>query len=231
MDKFDPLLINTLASSRSVITFDYAGVGLSNGEIATTIKQSANDAIQFLLLIGEKEVDILGFSLGGLVAQIIALNANSTELKVRKLILAGTTSSAGPDMINVSKVSNIASSAGAGPQDADIETFQQLFFLKNKEGRAALEQWWVRIHERSATTSGEEPATWLSYGYADGGKGIQAQSKQVSAFKDIATSQGLEGSYDRLGELNIPVLVANGKVSSLDRSLPLNYLLTSRSLG
>lgn len=210
MDKWDPLLVNTLAAYRPVILFDYAGVGFSTGEVATSIRQSANDVIQFLQLIHEEEVDILGFSIGGFVAQLIALNPDLKTLRVRKLILAGTEPSAGPDTLATPHKDVLV---WAGAKDLTLETFQVLFFPRNTKGKAAAEAWWARLHERTPSTSGEEVSKWLSDGFDDEGKGLQAQGAQLAAFANPETSQGLEGSYGRLEELKLPVLVANGKVS------------------
>ena len=88
MDYWDPLLINTLAASRPVILFDNAGVGQSSGNVANTIKGMAQHVIDFLSLIKAKEIDLLGFSMGGQVAQLVSLNAPSGL--VRKLIIAGS---------------------------------------------------------------------------------------------------------------------------------------------
>lgn len=64
MDKWDPLLVNSLAETRLVITVDYSGVGLSTGEVAKTVEQSAADVLLFLELIGQSQVDLMAFSLG-----------------------------------------------------------------------------------------------------------------------------------------------------------------------
>ncbi|KAK3358011.1 Alpha/Beta hydrolase protein [Lasiosphaeria hispida] len=207
MDKFDPLLINTLAASRTVVTVDYAGAGLSTGEVASTIKQSADDILEFLGLIGETEVDVLGFSLGGMVAQLVALNADPARVRVRKLILAGTQPSAGEGIV---ESPNTDVGTWAGVQNVTVEGFQTLFFPKSREGAAANLQWWDRLNERSVATSGEEPATWLSEGYLDGGKGLQAQGGQIGSWASPEASEGLEGSFARLATLKIPVFVANG---------------------
>jgi pimeloyl-ACP methyl ester carboxylesterase len=209
MDKWDPLLVNNIAACRQVILFDYAGVGKSTGEVASTVRQSADNVLEFLALLGEKEVDVLGFSIGGTVAQLVTLNADPKVMKIRKLILAGTAASAGPDTV-VTTHEDVSHWAG-GPE-VTLEGFQVLFFPKTREGKLASESWWQRIHERDASISGEEPSKWLSEGYADGGKGIQAQGQQIQAFGAVETSQGVEGSYDRLAQLDIPVLVANGLV-------------------
>ncbi|KAL2126155.1 hypothetical protein VTI74DRAFT_1586 [Chaetomium olivicolor] len=207
MDKYDPLLINTLARRRSLILVDYAGVGLSTGTVATTVRQSAADIITFLGLIGEREVDVFGFSIGGMVAQMVALNAPVENLNVRKLILAGTTPSMGEGVLRSPHIDVLEI---AGARDVTIESFKTLFFNKTREGVNAAEQWWARIHERSASTSGEEPATFLSQGYADGAKGLKAQSNQIGKWMTDDGSVPEEGSYHRLADLMIPVLVANG---------------------
>ncbi|VUC29523.1 unnamed protein product [Clonostachys rosea] len=208
MDKWDPLIVNNLAKTHRVITVDYAGVGLSTGEVATSMSQSAADIIQFLELIGESEIDLLGFSIGGYVAQMIALNADPSKLKVRKLILAGTGTSYGPDL-KFSPNKDVGSVAGV--KDVDVNVFKVLFFHKNPQGDAAAEAWWSRIHERSAATSGEEASVWLSSGYNDGGKGLMGQVTQGHNFTEIKDkSLGKDGAYDRLSDLKIPVLVANG---------------------
>jgi pimeloyl-ACP methyl ester carboxylesterase len=209
MDRWDPLLINSIAEHRPVILVDYAGVGLSVGEVATTIRQSAAQITEFLQLIGESVVDVLGFSIGGLIAQVLALNAEPATLKVRKLILAGTGPSFGPGV--ESTTNDIAGWAG-GPEIA-LEHFQVLFFPKTIGGTKASESWWDRIHERNPATSGEEVADYLSKGHADGGKGVAAQMGQAIGFQNAEVTQGLGGSIARLHELKMPVLIAQGHVS------------------
>ncbi|KAF5563895.1 nadph2 dehydrogenase [Fusarium phyllophilum] len=208
MDKWDPLIVNNLAKNRRVITVDYAGVGLSTGDVATSIRQSAADITQFVELIGETEIDLLGFSIRGYVAQMVALNADPSKVKVRRLILAGTGTSYGPDLV-YSQNKDVGSVAGV--KDVDINVFRTLFFPKNAEGDAAAEAWWARIHERSVATSGEEASLWLSSGYKDGGKGLMGQVAQGHDFTESSeTSKGEDGAYDRLSDLKIPILVANG---------------------
>ncbi|KAJ4017682.1 hypothetical protein NW752_001591 [Fusarium irregulare] len=208
MDKWDPLVINTLAANRRVITVDYAGVGLSTGEVANSIRQSAADISQFIELIKEPEVDLLGFSIGGYVAQMVALNSDPKKVKIRKLILAGTGTSHGEDLA-LSPNNDVG--AIAGVKDVNIDVFKILFFHKNPEGDAAAEAWWGRIHERKGSTCGEEVSEWLSSGYKDQGNGIKGQATQGHTFTMSAeTSRGEGGAYDRLSEIKIPVLVANG---------------------
>jgi hypothetical protein len=102
----------------------------------------------------------------------------------------------------------------AGAKEVGVDAFKKLFFAENREGVAAAEDWWARIHERSAATSGEEPATWLSQGYADDAVGLKAQAQQLAGWMTVEGTRGEEGSFDRLGGLDIPVLMVNGHVSS-----------------
>lgn len=98
--------------------------------------------------------------------------------------------------------------------DVTIDTFKTLFFPKSHEGNAAAESWWTRIHERSRETCQEEVSEWLSNGFKDRGKGLLGQVMQGRSFTtQPETSQVLEPSYDRLKDLDIPVLIANGKVN------------------
>jgi pimeloyl-ACP methyl ester carboxylesterase len=207
MDKWDPLLVNTLAASRTVVLVDYAGVGSSTGEVATTIRKSAQDITQFLEAIGETEIDLLGFSIGGYVAQLIALNAGS--FRVRKLILAGTGSSYGPD-VPASPNEDVGEVATV--PEPNINTFKTLFFPQNSAGDAAAVSWWARLQERSTATCGEELSQWLSSGHKDKGKGMMAQVAQLQNFAQAETTKGLEGAYERLHELKMPILVAQGYV-------------------
>ncbi|KAM0459269.1 hypothetical protein ACHAO4_002663 [Trichoderma viride] len=206
MDKWDPLLINGIAASRPVILVDYAGVGQSTGIVANNFREWADDMLEFLSLIDVKQVDILGFSLGGFVAEMMTLNADPNKLKIRKLILVGTGASVGP---GVEKTTNdyVPYAASA---DGDLSSMKVLFFPHNPVGEKAAEEWWARIQERNESTSGEVPSEWLSHGYKDGGAGLKAQADALEKWFNRETSRGAEGSYDRLEEIDIPVLIANG---------------------
>jgi pimeloyl-ACP methyl ester carboxylesterase len=87
MDHWDPLITDGLAQEREVILFDNAGVGASSGVTPATFHAMATDAIAFMKAIGIGKADVLGYSIGGKVAQEIAVQA--PEL-ARKLILSGT---------------------------------------------------------------------------------------------------------------------------------------------
>src|SRR5258705_1215819 len=86
-DCWDPAVTDGLARDREVILFDNAGVSSSSGEVPTTFEEMGANAIAFIKALGLKQVDVLGFSIGGMVAQEITLQAPNL---VRKLILVGT---------------------------------------------------------------------------------------------------------------------------------------------
>ena len=94
IDGWDPAVVNALATDRPVIAFDNAGVGRSTGKTPDNVAAMAKDAVAFIDLLGFSEVDLLGFSLGGCVAQQIA--AEHGRL-VRRLILVGTAPKGGEE--------------------------------------------------------------------------------------------------------------------------------------
>src|SRR5258706_15514283 len=86
MDYWDPMVTDGLARGREVILFDNAGVSSSSRKVPTTFEQMAADAIAFIKALGLKQVDIFGFSIGGMVVQEITLQAPDL---IRRLIVDG----------------------------------------------------------------------------------------------------------------------------------------------
>ena len=84
MDYWDPTVTDGLARDREVILFDNAGVSSSSGEVPTTFEQMGANAVAFSRALGLNKADMLGFSIGGMVSQEIALQAPDL---IRKLIL------------------------------------------------------------------------------------------------------------------------------------------------
>src|ERR1700753_2299764 len=87
MDHWDPVITDGLAERREVILFDNAGVGASSGSVPETFPDMARDAIAFIRALGISKTDVLGYSIGGKIAQEIAVQAPDL---VRKLVLVGT---------------------------------------------------------------------------------------------------------------------------------------------
>ena len=86
MDYWDPMVTDGLARDREVILFNNAGVSSSSGEVPTTLEQMAANAIAFIKALGLKQVDLFGFSIGGMVVQEITLQAPDL---VRRMIVDG----------------------------------------------------------------------------------------------------------------------------------------------
>ena len=87
LDSYDPAITDALAMGREVILTDNAGVGLSTGNAPETVAGMARDAASLIDGLGLEYVDLFGFSMGGHVAQQIAVDR--PEL-VRRLVLVGT---------------------------------------------------------------------------------------------------------------------------------------------
>jgi pimeloyl-ACP methyl ester carboxylesterase len=87
LDNWDPAVLDGLAREREIIIFNNAGIGSSTGEVPTTFAGMAKNAEAFIDGLGLKKIDLLGFSIGGMVAQQITVDR--PEL-IRKLILVGT---------------------------------------------------------------------------------------------------------------------------------------------
>src|SRR5204862_2562611 len=87
LDNWDPRVVDGIAAQHRLVTFDNRGVGASSGSTPTTIEGMARDAVTFIRALGLDQVDLFGFSMGGMIAQVIA--QHEPQL-VRKVILAGT---------------------------------------------------------------------------------------------------------------------------------------------
>lgn len=127
IDAWDPAVVNALAANRPVIAFDNTGVGRSTGQTPDNIAAMASDAVTFINLLGLPKVDLLGFSLGGCVAQQIA--AEHGRL-VRKLILVGTAPKGGEEHL-------LAVLKDAFSQTEAPDPRLPLFFTKSSASQSA----------------------------------------------------------------------------------------------
>jgi pimeloyl-ACP methyl ester carboxylesterase len=185
LDDWDPRVIDGIAAQRRVITFDNRGIGASGGSVPHSVDAMARDAVAFIRALGLEQVDLLGFSLGGGVAQVIALE--EPEL-VRKVILAGTGPAGGGGINEVTKVAVRAYVKGALTWK---DPKHYLFFTRTPEGKQAARHYMSRLKER--TTDRDRRISPLA---------IRAQLKAIKAF-------GNREPHD-LTAVRQPVLVANG---------------------
>src|SRR6267154_580298 len=87
LDNWDPLVIDGLAQNRRVITIDNSGIGSSDGETPDNVQDMARTVVKIITALGINKCDLLGFSLGGFVAQTVAITHPQL---FRKIILVGT---------------------------------------------------------------------------------------------------------------------------------------------
>ena len=101
LDNWDPRVVDGFAAKHHVITFDNRGIGASSGAPATSIEQMAKDASRSSRPWVSNEVDLFGFSMGGMIAQEIVLMEPQL---VRKMIIAGTGPAGGEGISKVARV-------------------------------------------------------------------------------------------------------------------------------
>ena len=144
MNNWDPIHTNRLAQDRPVVLVDYRGVGRSSGETPDSMQGIARDIIAFIRTLDVKQVDLFAFSIGGMVAQQVVLDA--PEL-VRRLVLVGTGPSGGEGMAEYTpQVKEIVSR----PNSTPAERMLDLFFSPTATSRAAGKAWLARIAARQA---------------------------------------------------------------------------------
>lgn len=143
LDNWDPRIVDGLAAKHHVIAFDNRGVGASSGSPSNSMEQMADDATTFIKAMGFKQVDLLGFSMGGMIAQEIVLKEPPL---VRKMILAGTGPAGGEGISSVAGVTVYDMLRGfLTGQDPK----QYLFFTRTPPGIEAGKAFLGRLQERS----------------------------------------------------------------------------------
>lgn len=185
LDNFDPRIVDGLSRRHRIIAIDYRGIGASGGRAPVTIDEMAQDVIALIHALGFEKVDLLGFSLGGFVAQDIVLKAPGL---LRRLILTGTGPAGGKGIDQVGAVSWPLIIKGLLTL-RDPKTY--LFFTSTANGRQAAKAFLERLKERKADRDkGPTPSAFL---------------RQLKAIK----AWGRRVPQD-LGSIRIPVLIANG---------------------
>ncbi len=139
MDDWDPALINPLAEKYPILLLDNKGVGGSSGTVPTSVEEMGDDAVTLIQALGYKKINLLGFSIGGFIAQNVA--AKHPEL-VNKLILAGTSPKGGKS------ITDILQHLGQAQQEEPTNPRLSLFFPKTESGRAAGLAYTERLKKR-----------------------------------------------------------------------------------
>jgi pimeloyl-ACP methyl ester carboxylesterase len=189
LDNWDPLVTDALAVNYDVIMFENAGVGRSSGTVPSTIAGMAEHAFAFLDALGVATCDVLGFSLGGMVAQQMALERPGL---IGKMILVGTAPRGGEDIMHLDKPSLARHFQDPTLKGYDI--FKKLFFAPTTTSQAAGQAFIERLLRRSGE---REPAS--------GPAVVQAQ---LSAFREWESFTGER--FGDLHKIHHPTLIING---------------------
>jgi pimeloyl-ACP methyl ester carboxylesterase len=187
LDNWDPALVDRIAGEREVILFDNAGVGGSDGTTPPTFTAMARDALAFVDALGLRTIDVLGFSIGGFVAQELTL---SRPHVVRRLVLAGTGPQGGERMHGWAP--DVFDMAMADEQGAEHVLF--LFFERTQESVA---QGWAFVERIFARTEGRDEPVALT-----------ARDAQLDAIVTWGIPDA--SKLNRLAGITQPTLVANG---------------------
>jgi pimeloyl-ACP methyl ester carboxylesterase len=219
LDNWDPAVTDPLAVEHDVVLFDSAGIGGSNGSVPDTVGAMAQHAMAFLDALNIATCDVLGYSLGGMVAQDMVRSRPSV---FRKMILVGTAPRGGEDVMhldkpNLAKWLNDASLHG-------YQVLQKIFFDQTDSSQAAGGEFIERLAWRKDDR--DKPS------------GPEVAQAQMAAFRDWEKPNG-ERFADLRG-IKQPVLVINGKHDEmipvrnsywLSENLPNAVLLTYPDSG
>jgi pimeloyl-ACP methyl ester carboxylesterase len=189
LDNWDPAVTDPLASGREVILFDNAGVGRSTGDVPATIAAMAEHPMAFLDGLGIKTCDVIGYSLGGMIALQMVQNRPSI---FRRMILVGTAPRGGEDIMHLEKPS--LAKRIQDPANRGYDVLKKIFFTSSTASQAAGEAFIRRISQRKDDL--------------DPPSGPKVASAQIAAFREW---EGFKGErFAELRSIRHPTLVVNG---------------------
>jgi pimeloyl-ACP methyl ester carboxylesterase len=192
LDNWDPRIVDAIAKTRHVITFDQRGVGASTGKVPDTIEEAADHAYEFITALGFDKIDIFSFSMGGFIAQDLIVKHPDL---VRRLVLTGTGPRGGKDIEKVVGVT-YWDILRATLTRSDPKEF--LFFNRNATGKPAAKAFVKRLAER--TTDRDKDISITAF---------RTQLKAIQKYGRSAPSD--------LSTFTQPTLIANG---DHDRMVP-----------
>ena len=188
LDSWDPAVTDGFAQNREVVLFDNAGIGRSTGEVPSTFEDMARTAWLFVDALGLRLVDVLGFSIGSMVAQNMALLRPDL---VRKLVLVGSGPRNGDGIPLTAESQAIFTNQYGNLDDFWIDGFFAPSAASQAAGRAFLKRRDLRVQDRDTPISDK------------------VQPAQFAALQEWGRAIGERFAY--LRELKMPVLVVGGK--------------------
>jgi pimeloyl-ACP methyl ester carboxylesterase len=188
MDHWDPAVTDGFAKDREVILFNNAGVSSSSGKVPTTFEEMGANAVAFIKGLRLTKVDVLGFSIGGFVAQEITLRAPDL---VRRLVLVGTGPRGGEGMATRTPEAQRIFGATYDPPD---ELWLSVHFTQSEASQAAGREFLKRFRRR--TESRDPPVN---------GKVAPAQAEAIGKW-----GAPQQKPFEYLKSIRQPTLVING---------------------
>jgi pimeloyl-ACP methyl ester carboxylesterase len=188
MDHWDPAVIDGFAETREVILFNNAGISGTSGEVPTSVEEMAANAAAFVRALGLAKVDVLGFSIGGFVAQALTLAAPRL---VRRLILVGTGPRGGEGMATLTpEAQAVFSTTYRNPDDVWLGVFFTPTEASQAAGRAFLRRFRLRVQNRDPEVN------------------EKVAPAQIAAIGKWGAPRA--DAFDYLREITQPTLVING---------------------
>ena len=189
LDNWDPAVTDPLAAGREVILFDNAGVGRSTGDVPPTIAGMTAHAMAFLDELGIRTCDVIGYSLGGMVALQMVQDRPSI---FRRMILVGTAPRGGEDIMHLEKPS--LAKRIQDPTNKGYDVLKKIFFTSSPASQAAAEAFAQRLSQRK---DDRDPPS-----------GPKVAGAQTAAFREWETFKGER--FAELRAIRHPALVVNG---------------------
>jgi pimeloyl-ACP methyl ester carboxylesterase len=188
MDHWDPAVTDGFAKDREVILFNNAGVSSSSGEVPARIEKMGANAVAFIKALGLTKVDVLGFSIGGFVAQEIALQAHDL---VKRLVLVGTGPRGGEGMATLTPE---AQEIFGASYDEPDHLWLRVHFTKSEKSQAAGREFLERFRLRAENRDPEVNE--------------KVAPAQIEAISEWGAPR--EKSFEYLKSIRQPTLVVNG---------------------
>ncbi len=201
MDSWDPSVTDGLAQRGEVILFDNAGVASSGGEVPQTFAEMAKNAGVFIDALGLAKVDVLGFSIGSMIAQMIA---HERPDLVRKLVIVGSGPRNGDGIPLTPESQAIFTNKYGNLDDFWIDGFFTASAKSQAAGRAFLKRRDTRVDGRDIPINDK------------------VQPAQFAALQEWGKPVGERFAY--LKDIKIPVLVVGGKADIIFYTINSLYL-------
>jgi pimeloyl-ACP methyl ester carboxylesterase len=202
LDKLHPKATNGFAADRSVILFDCPGIGSSSRETPATVAALTKDSVEFCRALDLTRFDLLGFSLGGMIAQQLAVD--HPEL-VRRIILSGTGPRGGEEMVSDLSVDEL---------DDEASLIMNAFFTQSEPSKAAGRAYIERLKLRAENR--DDPVS------------KQAALAEAAAIREWGVIPQT-GRFAMLGQIHHPKLIVHGSKDVVIK--PINAFLLADYLS